>query len=137
MVLTGTGTLVSEDPRGSGGGWRIEDVHRCRPSAPQHLVHAGTKFPTWKDSLFVGALNGKSLQRVSFNQPSQAERRELLLTQLDIRIEPRERDVVQGPCDTSATGRPGEGVLTAVSMSPSEKVSAGNNPDGTVLRRRS
>jgi glucose/arabinose dehydrogenase len=49
-------------------------------------------------------------------QPSQAERRELLLTQLDIRI----RDVVHGP----------DGCLYVAT----EKVSGGNNPDGTVLR---
>ena len=78
--------------------------------------YTGTRFPTWKGSLFVGALNGKSLQRVSFNQPSQAERRELLLTQLDIRI----RDVVQGP----------DGTLYVAT----EKGSAGSNPDGTILR---
>ena len=78
--------------------------------------YTGTKFPTWKGSLFVGALNGKSLIRVSFNQPSQAERRELLLTTMDIRI----RDVVQAP----------DGTLYVAT----EKGSGGNNPDGTILR---
>ncbi len=78
--------------------------------------YTGDTFPTWKGSLFVGALTAKALVRVSFNQPSQAERRELLLTQLDIRI----RDVRQGP----------DGNLYVAT----EKGLAGNAPDGTVLR---
>jgi aldose sugar dehydrogenase len=111
-----TGTLVSEDP------WFRRGMENPRmfwvPSiSPSSIAfYTGTRFPTWKGSLFVGALNGKSLQRVSFNQPSQAERRELLLTQLDIRI----RDVVQAP----------DGTLYVAT----EKASAGNNPDGTILR---
>jgi aldose sugar dehydrogenase len=41
----------------------------------------------------MGALSGQQLQRIAFNQPLQAERRESLLTQLDVRV----RDVRQGP----------------------------------------
>jgi glucose/arabinose dehydrogenase len=78
--------------------------------------YTGDKFPAWKGSLFVGALNGKALVRVSFNQPSQAERREPLLVPLDIRI----RDVRQGP----------DGNLYVAT----EKVSGGTAADGTVLR---
>ena len=120
-----TGTLVSEDP------WFRRGMENPRmfwvPSISPSSIsfYTGTRFPTWKGSLFVGALNGKSLQRVSFNQPSQAERRELLLTQLDIRI----RDVVQGPCDWKAPGGP-DGCLYVAT----EKVSAGASPDGTILR---
>jgi len=111
-----TGTLVSEDP------WFRRGMENPRmfwvPSiSPSSIAfYTGTRFPTWKGSLFVGALNGKALIRVSFNQPSQAERRELLLTALDIRI----RDVVQAPDGT---------VYVAT-----EKGSGGNNPDGTILR---
>lgn len=53
---------------------------------------------------------------MAFNQPSQAERREPLLTQLNIRI----RDVQQGP----------DGFLYVAT----ELVSAGVDPDGTILR---
>ena len=111
-----TGTLVSEDP------WFRRGMENPRmfwvPSiSPSSIAfYTGTKFPTWNGSLFVGALNGKALIRVSFNQPSQAERRELLLTALDIRI----RDVVQAP----------DGTLYVAT----EKGSGGNNPDGTILR---
>lgn len=111
-----TGTLVSEEP------WFQRGMENPRmfwvPSiSPSSIAfYTGDQFPSWKGSLFVGALNGKQLQRVSFNQPSQAERREPLLTQLDIRI----RDVVQGP----------DGNLYVAT----EKVSAGTAPDGTVLR---
>ena len=43
----------------------------------------------------LGALNGKALWRVTFNnpKPQQAEQHELLLTSLDVRM----RDVQQGP----------------------------------------
>ena len=111
-----TGTLVSEEP------WYRPEMENPRmfwvPSiSPSSIVfYTGDRFPSWKNNLFVGALNGKQLQRVAFNQPSQAERREPLLTQLDIRI----RDVEQGP----------DGLLYVAT----EKVSGGTVPDGTVLR---
>ncbi|MEO8260756.1 MAG: PQQ-dependent sugar dehydrogenase [Acidobacteriota bacterium] len=111
-----TGTLVSAEP------WFQRGMDNPRmfwvPSiSPSSIAfYTGTRFPTWNGSLFVGALNGKSLLRVSFNQPSQAERREPLLTSLDIRV----RDVVQGP----------DGCLYVAT----EKGSGGNTPDGTILR---
>ena len=55
-----TGTLVSEDP------WFRRGMENPRmfwvPSiSPSSIAfYTGTKFPTWKGSLFVGALNGKS-----------------------------------------------------------------------------
>lgn len=85
--------------------------------SPSSIVfYTGDRFPQWKGNLFVGALNGKQLQRVAFNQPSQAERREPLLTQLNVRI----RDVRQGP----------DGCLYVAT----ELASGGSNPDGTILR---
>lgn len=56
----------------------------CVPSiSPSGIAfYTGDRFPGWKSSLFVGALNGLQLQRVSFNQPSQAERREPLFARL-------------------------------------------------------
>jgi DNA-binding beta-propeller fold protein YncE len=57
------------------------------------MFYSGDKFPEWQNSLFVGALTTRQLQRISFGQPSQAERREGILTELGSRI----RDVVQGP----------------------------------------
>lgn len=50
--------------------------------AQQVLDYTGDKFPRWKGNLLVGSLNGQSVQRVAFNQPSQAERREPLLRTL-------------------------------------------------------
>ncbi len=63
--------------------------------SPSSLIfYTGDRFPLWKGHLFIGALSGQQLLRVAFNQPPpQAERRESLLTQLDVRI----RDVRQGP----------------------------------------
>jgi len=111
-----TGTLVSEEP------WFRPGMENPRmfwvPSiSPSSIVfYTGDRFPSWKGSLFVGALNGKQLQRISFNQPTQAERREPLLTQLDIRI----RDVVQGP----------DGCLYVAT----ERTFGGDAADGTILR---
>ncbi|MBI2149204.1 MAG: PQQ-dependent sugar dehydrogenase [Acidobacteria bacterium] len=111
-----TGTLVSEEP------WFRPEMENARMfwtpsiSPSSILFYTGDRFPQWKGNLFVGALNGKQLQRVAFNQPSQAERREPLLTQLNVRI----RDVQQGP----------DGCLYVAT----ELVTGGGNPDGTILR---
>jgi glucose/arabinose dehydrogenase len=66
--------------------------------------------------MFVGALTAKALLRVSFNQPSQAERREPLLTTLNVRV----RDIALGP----------DGNFYVVT----EQASGGRAADGTVLR---
>ncbi len=65
------------------------------------LFYNGDRFKGWKGSLFVGALTTRALIRVSFNQPSQAERRENLLGDFRQRI----RDVVEGP-DGNSMSRP-------------------------------
>ncbi len=111
-----TGTLVSDQPwfRPEMENPRMFWVPSISPSSI--LFYTGDKFPSWKNNLFVGALNGKQLQRIAFNQPSQAERREPLLAQLNIRV----RDVQQGP----------DGLLYVAT----ELVSGGSAPDGTVLR---
>jgi glucose/arabinose dehydrogenase len=111
-----TGTLVSEEPwfRPEMENPRMFWVPSISPSSI--LFYTGDRFPSWKNNLFVGALSGKQLQRVAFNQPSQAERREPLLIQLNIRI----RDVQQGP----------DGLLYVAT----ELASGGTDPDGTILR---
>ena len=111
-----TGSLVSDQPwfRPGMDNPRIFWVPSISPSSI--MFYTGDKFPAWKNNLFVGALNGKQLQRIAFNQPSQAERREPLLTQLDIRV----RDVQQGP----------DGDIYIAT----EKRSGGTVADGTVLR---
>jgi glucose/arabinose dehydrogenase len=96
LVSTGrnyTGTLVSDQPWARPGmdNPRIHWVPSISPSSI--MFYTGDKFPKWKDSLFVGALTTRQLQRVSFGQPSQAERREALLVALNIRV----RDVQQSP----------------------------------------
>ena len=111
-----TGTLVSEEPWSRPGmeNPRIFWVPSISPSSI--MFYTGDRFPGWQGSLFVGALNGKQLQRISFNQPVQAERREPLLTQLNVRI----RDVQQGP----------DGLLYVAT----EMRSQGVDEDGTILR---
>jgi aldose sugar dehydrogenase len=111
-----TGTLVSDHP------WFREGMENPRmfwtPAiSPSSITfYNGERFKGWRDSLFVGALNGKALVRVSFDQPSQAERRELLLVPLDVRI----RDVKEGP----------DGNLYVAT----ERSFGSTAADGTVLR---
>ncbi len=111
-----TGSLVSLQP------WAREGMVNPRifwvPSiSPSSIAfYTGDQFPDWQGSLLVGALNGRQLQRVSFNQLSQAERRETLLGELGIRV----RDVQQGPDGN---------VYVATEIS-----SGGSDPTGTVLR---
>ena len=111
-----TGTLVSEEP------WFRKDMDNPRmfwvPSiSPSSLLfYNGDRFKGWKGSLFVGALTTRTLLRVSFGQPSQAERREPLLAGLNVRI----RDIVEGP----------DGNLYVAT----ERATGGQAADGTILR---
>jgi glucose/arabinose dehydrogenase len=119
LVSTGrnyTGTLVSDQPwyRPGMDNPRIHWVPSISPSSI--IFYTGTKFPKWKNNLFVGSLTQKQLIRIAFNQPSQAERREGLLIPLGERI----RDVQQSP----------DGYLYVVT----ERESAGSAADGTVLK---
>jgi len=88
-----TGTLASDQPWSRPGmdNPRMFWVPSISPSSI--LWYTGDKFPQWKNSLFVGALTTRQLLRISFNQPSQAEKREPLLASLNVRI----RDVQQSP----------------------------------------
>lgn len=111
-----TGTLPSEQwyHRDGMDDPRMFWVPSISPSSL--AFYTGDKFPSWKGSMLVGALNGTSIQRVTFNQPSQAERREPLLRALGLRI----RDVQQSP----------DGYLYVAT----ELTFRGSAADGTVLR---
>ena len=74
--------------------------------------YTGDKLAPWQGQLFVGALNGQTLQRVAFDQPMpQAERRDSLFMSLGRRW----RHVVQG----------GDGYLYALT----EKRTLGGQPN--------
>jgi glucose/arabinose dehydrogenase len=111
-----TGTLVSNEPwfRAGMDNPRMFWVPSISPSSL--LFYTGDKFPRWKDNMLVGSLNGLAIQRIAFNQPSQAERREPLLRALNLRF----RDVAQGP----------DGFLYVAT----ELGSGGQAADGTILR---
>ncbi len=57
------------------------------------LIYDGENFPLWNGHFFIGGLSGQQLQRVAFDQPLQAERRDSMLVPLDVRV----RDVRLGP----------------------------------------
>ncbi|HEV8395251.1 MAG TPA: PQQ-dependent sugar dehydrogenase [Vicinamibacterales bacterium] len=111
-----TGSLVSDKP------WYREGMDNPRmfwvPSiSPSSLLfYNGDRFKGWKGSMFIGGLTNRTLLRVSFNQPSQAERREPLLTSLGV----RPRDIQLGP----------DGNLYIAT----EGASGGNASDGLVLK---
>jgi len=88
-----TGTLVSDKPwyRDGMDNPRMFWVPSISPSSL--LFYDGDRFKGWRGSMFVGGLTTRVLLRMSFDQPSQAERREPLLGALNI----RPRDVQLGP----------------------------------------
>ncbi|HVZ20104.1 MAG TPA: PQQ-dependent sugar dehydrogenase [Vicinamibacterales bacterium] len=111
-----TGSLVSDQPWARPGmdNPRMFWVPSVSPSGI--MFYTGDKFPRWKNSLFVAALTTRQLIRVSFKQPSQAEKREPVLAPLNLRI----RDVTQGP--------DGDIYVTT------EQQTRGTVADGAVLR---
>ncbi len=111
-----TGSLVSDEPffRKGMDNARMFWVPSISPSSL--MFYNGDRFKGWKGSLFVGGLTNRSLIRVSFNQPSQAERRELLLVDLRQRI----RDIAEGP----------DGNIYVAT----ESATGGNAADGMILR---
>lgn len=92
------------------------DVRGAIHQSLEHRVRPRHAVPELEGQPVRGRAQREEPSRVAFNQPSQAEQRELLLPPLGIRI----RDVVQGP----------DGALYGAT----EKVSDGNNLDGQMLR---
>lgn len=111
-----TGTLVSEQP------WHREGMEQPRMfwvpqiSPAGMAFYTGDPFPEWRNNLIVGALSGQHVQRISFGNPGQAERRDVLLRELGVRF----RDVEIGP----------DGFIY---LSTEVRYGSGQ-PDGTVLR---
>jgi len=119
LVSTGrnyTGSLVSDEPWARPGmdNPRIHWVPSISPSSI--MFYTGDKFPEWRNNLFVGALTTRQLQRIAFDQPSQAEPRVGLLAELGLRV----RDVAQSP----------DGFIYVAT----ERTFRGSAADGAVLR---
>jgi glucose/arabinose dehydrogenase len=111
-----TGSLVSDRPyyRDGMDNARMFWVPSISPSSL--VFYTGDRFPQWQGNMLVGSLNGLSLQRIAFGQPSQAERREPLLRSLNMRI----RDVQQSR----------DGFLYVAT----ERTFGGSEANGAVLR---
>jgi glucose/arabinose dehydrogenase len=76
-------------------GMEMPFMHWTPSISPNSLAwYTGDKLAPWRGNLFVGALNGQTLLRVSFDQPApQSERRDSLFMSLGRRW----RHVAQGP----------------------------------------
>ena len=111
-----TGTLVSDQP------WHREGMEQPRMfwvpqiSPAGMAFYTGDAFPQWKNNLIVGALSGQHVERISFGNPGQAERRDVLLREMGVRF----RDVEIGP----------DGYVYL----PTEVRYGSGQPDGTVIR---
>jgi glucose/arabinose dehydrogenase len=111
-----SGTLVSEQP------WYREGMEQPRmfwvPSiSPGGIAfYTGDKFPEWQNNIIVGALSAQHVERISFDNPGQAERRQILLAELHLRY----RDVEIGP----------DGYIYLAT----EVRYGSGQPDGTVIR---
>lgn len=111
-----SGTLVSERPWYRDGmiNPRVFWVPAISPSSI--AFYTGDAFPQWRNSLFVTALSGQHVERLSFGGRSQAEARQELLSELGVRF----RDVEQGP----------DGFIY---LSTEIRYGSGS-PDGTIIR---
>ncbi len=87
-----SGTPVSDQPFSRPGmeNPRMFWTPQISPSA--FLFYTGDKFPAWQGNLLVTALSGLQVQRIAFDQPGQAERREPLLTEMRTRFRDVEQD---------------------------------------------
>ena len=119
LVSTGrnyTGTLVSDQPWARPG-MDNPRLHWDPSISPSGLLfYTGDKFPQWRNNLFVGGLTTRQLHRIAFGQPSQAEPRRRMLTELSVRT----RDIAQSP----------DGYIYLAT----EVSSAGPTADGVVVR---
>ena len=111
-----SGTLVSDQS------WYRDGMEQPRMywvpsiSTAAMAFYTGDTFPAWKNHLFVGALSGQHVEHISFDNPGQAERRELLLSELRLRF----RDIETGP----------DGYLYLTT----EVRYGSGQPDGAILR---
>jgi glucose/arabinose dehydrogenase len=111
-----SGTLVSDQPWYRPG-MEMPRMFWVPQISPSGLTfYTGDRFPQWKGSAFIGSLNGQQVQRLAFDLPGQAERREPLLRELGVRF----RDIEQGP----------DGLLYVAT----EIRYGSGSPDGTILR---
>jgi len=112
-----TGTLVSDQPWYRDGmiNPRVFWVPAISPGTFE--FYTGDAFPQWQGSLFVGALSGQHVERISLGAGgSQAESRQEFLGELGVRF----RDIEQGP----------DGLIYL-----STEVRYGSSsPDGTIIR---
>ena len=107
----------SRTSRGTATAWSSRAMFWVPQISPAGMaLYTGDKFPQWKNNLIVGALSGQHVERISFGNHGQAERREVLLDEMGLRF----RDVEIGP----------DGF---VYLATEVRYGSGQ-PDGTVIR---
>jgi glucose/arabinose dehydrogenase len=111
-----SGTLVSEQPWYRPGmiNPRVFWVPAISPASIE--FYTGDAFPDWQGSLFVGALSGQHVERLTFGGGGQAEGRQEFLAEMGLRF----RDIEQGP----------DGLIYLAT----EVRYGSGSPDGTVIR---
>lgn len=111
-----SGSLVSDQPWYREGmiNPRVFWVPAISPASIE--FYTGDAFPQWQGSLFVGALSGQHVERLTFGQGGQAEGRQEFLGEMGLRF----RDIEQGP----------DGYIYLAT----EVRYGSGSPDGTVIR---
>jgi glucose/arabinose dehydrogenase len=111
-----SGTLVSEQPWYRPGmiNPRVFWVPAISPASIE--FYTGDAFSEWQGSLFVGALSGQHVERLTFGGGGQAEGRQEFLAEMGLRF----RDIEQGP----------DGLIYLAT----EVRYGSGSPDGTVIR---
>ena len=98
-------------------------------------IYTGDPFSGWKGNILVGGLRGAQLQRVVLDQRGRSVHRELMLTELKLRI----REVRQGPDGFlyllgSRPARPGMETIRENRMSPGQTPVEEDDETGVLLK---
>jgi glucose/arabinose dehydrogenase len=98
-------------------------------------IYTGDRFSGWKGNILVGGLRGAQLQRVVLDQRGLPVHRELMLTELKLRI----REVRQGPDGFvyllgSSPAKPGTETIHGNRLSPGQTPVEEDDETGVLLK---
>ena len=98
-------------------------------------IYTGDRFSGWKGNILVGGLRGAQLQRVVMDEKGRTVHRELMLTELKLRI----REVRQGPDGFvyllgSSPAKPGTETIRGNRPSPGQTPVEEDDETGVLLK---